>query len=64
MILFMTKIRLNLPLVSAVVAVLAELAALVVTQFVHSPPLLVGIVVVGLVSCCFALIQQLRRLRA
>jgi len=64
MILFMTKVRPSLPLISAVVAVLAELAALILTPFARSPPLLVGMIVVALASCCFALVQQLRRSRA
>jgi len=57
----MTRTKFNLSLLAAVVAVLAELGAVVTTFFVRTSPTLVAMLVVALACACQALVQQLRR---
>jgi len=60
----MKRTKFNFPLLAAVVAVLAELGAVVTTFFVHTSPTLVAMLVVALACACQALVQQLRRTNA
>jgi len=60
----MKRTKLNLPLLSAVIAVLAELGAVVMAFFVHTSPTLAATLVVALACASWALVQQLRRTNA
>jgi len=60
----MTRTKFNLSLLAAVVAVLAELGAVVMAFFVHTSPTLVAMLVVALACACQALGQQLRQTHA
>ena len=60
----MKRTKVTLPLLSAVIAVLAELGAVVMAFFVHISPTLVAMLVVALACACQALVQQLRRTNA
>jgi hypothetical protein len=60
----MKRAKFNFPLMSIVVAVLAELSAVVMTFVTGTPPALVALLVVALGCCCWQLIQLLRRVNS
>ena len=57
----MKRTKFNLSLLAAVVAVPAELGAVVTRFFVRTSPMLVAMLVAALACACQALVQQLRR---
>ena len=57
----MKRTEFNLPLLSAVMAVLAELGAVATAFLVHASPTLVAALVVALACASWAFVQQLRR---